>query len=97
MADTTSRATARSDSDSGSEASDPLDLKNDEGWEDVEEDTEALSFVSLFDDKTFPHLQSMLEYMRTTYDFDLKKVHKELGLKHIHACYNEDLLRSTRA
>ncbi len=40
-------------SDSSS-LSDPLDTRNDEGWEDVEQDEEPTTVVSLFEERTFP-------------------------------------------
>ena len=67
-------------SDQESEISDILDLKNDEGWEDVEPDVESLAFVSFFDSEIFTDLSSLLDYMREKWDFDLRRVRRELGL-----------------
>ncbi|KAK2747647.1 hypothetical protein FQN55_004816 [Onygenales sp. PD_40] len=70
-----------SDSDSASTASDPLDLAQDEGWEDVEpEEEESQPVVSLFSDKTFPDARSMLSDCKENFNFDLLRVQKELDL-----------------
>ena len=70
----------QADTDSDSSASDPLDLTNEEGWEDVEPDEETQSLVSLFDDRVFPDVRSMVRHCRTQYNFDFVKVQKELGV-----------------
>lgn len=62
-----------------SSVSDPLDTRNDEGWEDVEQDEESITVVSLFDDRTFPDAKEMLEYCRDNYGFDIWKLRQELG------------------
>ena len=56
-----------------------VEVEEDEGWLDVEEDTEPISIQSLFDDKVFADVQSMLQYCHKTYDFDFLKVKKDLG------------------
>jgi hypothetical protein len=66
-------------SDSDSSVSDPLDNRNDDGWEDVEPDDEPLTVVSLFDEKTFPNVVDMLHYCKDKYSFDMWAVRKELG------------------
>jgi protein arginine N-methyltransferase 3 len=66
-------------SDSASSASDPLDNRHDEGWEDVEPDDEPLTIVSLFDEKTFPNVIDMLHYCKDKYNFDVWQVRKNLG------------------
>ncbi|KAJ9639268.1 Ribosomal protein arginine N-methyltransferase rmt3 [Knufia peltigerae] len=66
-------------SDSSS-SSDPLDTRNDEGWEDVEQDEEPITVVSLFDEKTFPDASSMLTYCRDNHNFDIWKIRQTLGL-----------------
>jgi protein arginine N-methyltransferase 3 len=68
------------DSDSDSSLSDPLDLTRDEGWEDVEPDEEKVVVVSLFDDKVFTDVKSMLEYCKHSFDFDFVKVRADLGV-----------------
>lgn len=67
------------DADSDSSSSDILDQRNEEGWEDVEDDTEAITVVSLFDDKTFPSAKEMLTYCKDSHGFDIWKVRSELG------------------
>jgi protein arginine N-methyltransferase 3 len=63
----------------GSSSSETSELREEEGWEDAEPDNEELSFVSFFDDKTFPDAISMLEYSREKYNFDFISVQKEHG------------------
>ncbi|KAK5324894.1 Ribosomal protein arginine N-methyltransferase rmt3 [Exophiala xenobiotica] len=63
-----------------SSLSDPLDTTNDEGWEDVEQDEESITVVSLFDDKIFPDAAGMLAYCRDSYGFDIWKLRQDFGL-----------------
>lgn len=70
---------ANVDANSDSSASDILDQRNEEGWEDVEDDTEAITVVSLFDDKTFASAKEMLTYCKSSHGFDIWKVRSELG------------------
>ena len=65
-------------SDSDSSMTDPLDNRNDEGWEDVEPDDEPLTVVSLFDEKTFPNVIDMLHYCKDKYNFDVWAIRKDL-------------------
>jgi protein arginine N-methyltransferase 3 len=65
-------------SESDSSVTDPLNNRNDEGWEDVEPDDEPLTVVSLFDDKTFPNVVDMLHYCRDKYNFDVWTIRKDL-------------------
>lgn len=53
-----------------------------EGWDDVDEgvDEESMEIVSLLDDKVFPNAPSMLEYLKSTFDFDFVAVRDRLGL-----------------
>ena len=62
-----------------SSLSDPLDTTNDEGWEDVEQDEESITVVSLFDEKTFPDATGMLTYCRDSYGFDIWKLRQDFG------------------
>ncbi|MDI1487415.1 MAG: Ribosomal protein arginine N-methyltransferase rmt3 [Ramalina farinacea] len=66
-------------SESSEDEEDILDLKNDEGWEDVEPDIEHVDFVSLFSDANFDNLPDMLAHMKKKYDFDLAKVKLDLS------------------
>jgi type I protein arginine methyltransferase len=67
------------DAQSDSSSSDILDQRNEEGWEDVEDDTEAITVVSLFDDKTFPSAKEMLTDCKSNHGFDIWKVRSDLG------------------
>lgn len=62
-----------------SSASDPLDTRNDEGWEDVEQDEESIIVVSLFDDRTFSDAKEMLKYCRDNHGFDIWKLRQNFG------------------
>lgn len=66
-------------SDSDSSVSNPLDNDNDEGWDDVEPDDELLTFLSLFDEKTFPNVIDMLHYCKAQYNFDIWAIRKGLS------------------
>jgi type I protein arginine methyltransferase len=65
-------------SDSSSE-SDILDTTNDEGWDDLENDEEQITIVSLFGDKTFPEARSMLSHCRDAHDFNIWRLREEHG------------------
>ncbi|KAF2136962.1 uncharacterized protein K452DRAFT_322102 [Aplosporella prunicola CBS 121167] len=69
-----------SHSSGSSEASDPLDIRDDEGWEDAEPDVESIQIVSLFDDQVFPDVKSMIEDCKKRHQFDFIGVQKQLGL-----------------
>ena len=71
-----SRGDGASDSSS---SSDPLDTANDEGWEDLENDEESVSILSLFDERTFPNAQSMLAHCRGNHGFDIWKLRQDFG------------------
>ncbi|KAL2001115.1 hypothetical protein VTN02DRAFT_2220 [Thermoascus thermophilus] len=67
-------------SDTDSTASDVLDLTNDEEWQDVEPDVESQPVVGLFSADVYPDVRSMLKESKEKYNFDLRKVIKELDL-----------------
>lgn len=69
-----------------SSSSGTSDLREEEGWEDAEPDNEDLTFVSFFDEKTFPDAISMLLYSKEQYHFDFISIQKEHGpfTVHIH-------------
>jgi protein arginine N-methyltransferase 3 len=67
-------------SSGSSEASDPLDMRGEEGWEDAEPDNEATQFVSLFDKEVFTDVNAMLEHCKSKYSFDFLAVRQRLGL-----------------
>ena len=66
-----------------SSTSDPLDTRDDEGWEDLENDEESIAFRSLFDERSFSTAQDMLAYCRDTHDFDIWKLRQEFGEYHM--------------
>jgi hypothetical protein len=86
--------------DSDSSAADPVDYRNEDGWADIEEDVETLTFVSLFDDKTFTDLNDLLRYCQGTHDFDFWKVRKTFGVAPAHmlpnGCLSPMSIRLTR-
>ncbi|KAL5365424.1 S-adenosyl-L-methionine-dependent methyltransferase [Aspergillus floccosus] len=63
-----------------STASEDSDVSNEEGWEDVEPDDDTQPVVGLFSDKIYPDVNSMLQESKDKYDFDLRKIKKELDL-----------------
>jgi type I protein arginine methyltransferase len=67
------------DPDTDSSASERLDQEDDQGWEDVEDDTEDIKVISLFDDKTFSNAKEMLEYCKTKHGFDIWKTQREMS------------------
>ena len=68
------------DTDTDSTTSDLLELSKDEGWEDVEPEDESEPVVSLFSEKVFPDVRSMINDCKENFHFDLVKVQKELGV-----------------
>ncbi|EXJ57301.1 protein arginine N-methyltransferase 3 [Cladophialophora yegresii CBS 114405] len=80
----TSRRDPQPDSASEvSSTSDPLDTRNDEGWEDVENDEETVAVTSLFDEQAFPSAQAMLAYCRDSHGFDIWKLRQEFALDYL--------------
>jgi type I protein arginine methyltransferase len=67
-------------SSGSSEASDLLDMKDEEGWEDAEPDEEETQFISLLDDEVFADIMSMLNHCKAKHDFDFLAVRQNLGL-----------------
>ncbi|KAI9827137.1 MAG: hypothetical protein M1819_007028 [Sarea resinae] len=59
---------------------DPLDLRDDEGWEDLEPEDQQQQVVCLFSDEIFPDLPSMLEHCKSQFDFEFVKTRNRLGL-----------------
>ncbi|MCJ1284612.1 hypothetical protein MMC26_003946 [Xylographa opegraphella] len=62
------------------EENDSLDLEEEQGWEDVEPDVEKVVYKSLFDEKKFQDVHSMLQYCLATYHFDFIGLRVELRL-----------------
>lgn len=81
-------------SDSSS-ITDPLDTRDDEGWEDVEQDEEQLTLVSLFDSETFSDPRRLLESAREKHGFDIWGLRKNHGKKHRGSDFNNLLTVST--
>jgi type I protein arginine methyltransferase len=69
--------------DSSSSSDIPEDERNEEGWEDLEDDTEAITVVSLFDNKTFPSAKEMLLHCKDSHDFDIWTIRSGMGLEFI--------------
>ncbi len=65
---------------SGSETSDVLNLKDDEGWEDVEPEEEHQKIISLLDHEVFPDVESMLAHCKEKYNFDFLKIRDNFAL-----------------
>ncbi len=68
------------ESDSDSVASEPVRLEEDHEWQDAEDDIEDVTFVSLFDDRTFRHIKDMLSYCKEDFGFDTQKIQETLLL-----------------
>ncbi|RMZ91162.1 hypothetical protein DV736_g1614, partial [Chaetothyriales sp. CBS 134916] len=68
------------DSESDSDVNEAVRLEEDREWEDVEEDRENITFVSLLDDQTFGSLTEMLEYCKEQYNFSIWDLQKRLQL-----------------
>jgi protein arginine N-methyltransferase 3 len=67
--------------DSGSEDNDSLNVEDEEGWEDVEQEIdEQQPIVSLFSGETFRDVLTMLEHCKQNHDFDFLRVRQELGV-----------------
>lgn len=61
-------------------ASEDSELSNEEGWEDVEPENDSQAIVGLFTDKVYPDVRSMLKESKDKYNFDLRRIQKELGV-----------------
>jgi type I protein arginine methyltransferase len=61
-------------------SSERLDEEDEQGWEDVEEDTEAVTIISLFDDRKFQDAKEMLLYCKQEFNFDAWRTRDDLGL-----------------
>ncbi|PYH82803.1 S-adenosyl-L-methionine-dependent methyltransferase [Aspergillus uvarum CBS 121591] len=66
--------------DMRSHSSEESDISNEEGWEDVEPDDETQPVVSLFSDKVYPDVLSMLKETKDKHNFDLRGIRKEFDL-----------------
>lgn len=66
-----------------SEASDILDMRDDEGWNDIEPDEEEQTFISLLDDEVFHNLNAMLEHCKAKYNFDFLEIRQKVTYVYI--------------
>jgi hypothetical protein len=66
-------------SSDSSDSSSLLDMENEDGWEDLEPDTENTTFISLFDGEYFDRLRDMLDYCSEKYHFNFVAVCSKLG------------------
>lgn len=71
---------AMSDENSVSSASDPLDTRDDEGWEDASADEESIEVKGLFSDEIFPSAQSMIANAKEKFGFDFLGIRNNLGV-----------------
>lgn len=62
-----------------SEDADILDLKDDEGWEDLEPDIEKIEVFCLGCAQTFPDAKSMLPHCRDAHNIDIVNIQKTLS------------------
>lgn len=67
------------DGSSSSSTSNLLDMRNEEGWEDVEDDTIQETFVSLFDTEPFNNVTDMFRYCKDKHGFDIWSLRKQFG------------------
>lgn len=63
-----------------SESIHELDLEEDKEWEDAEADEEKINVICLFGEKSFGHINAMLEHCRYVHDCDIVQIQKELGV-----------------
>lgn len=75
----------RDDSDSEvseyGEDGQPLDIRPDSpGWEDVEDDTEALNIKCLLCDANFPGAKAMLHHCTEAHSFDFLAVQRQYSM-----------------
>jgi hypothetical protein len=76
--ETSIRARTIAPMSSDSESS-TAELREDDGWEDAEPDQEEIQVKSLFDDKIFSDVKSMLDYSKENFGFDFLAVRQQLG------------------
>lgn len=65
---------------STSQFSDPLDLQDDEGWEDAEPEGEEQEVKSLFTPEIFSSVREMLQDCKDKHGFDFVRTVNELGV-----------------
>lgn len=74
-------STSNPNMDDDSSTSDILDMRNEEGWEDIEDDNITENFVSLLDERNFSDVSEMLIYCKDTYDFNIWQIQKQHSKK----------------
>jgi protein arginine N-methyltransferase 3 len=67
-------------SSGSSDASDILDMRDEEGWEDAEPDVEETQFISLMDDEVFTDMMQMLNHCKEKHNIDFLDIRSRLGL-----------------
>ncbi|KAI9784403.1 MAG: hypothetical protein M1816_000874 [Peltula sp. TS41687] len=67
-------------SETTSQPSDPLDLQNDDGWDDCQDDEEELQLTCLFDDTQFSSVGSMLDHCEKAHALDIAQHCRDLAL-----------------
>ncbi|EPE34137.1 S-adenosyl-L-methionine-dependent methyltransferase [Glarea lozoyensis ATCC 20868] len=67
-------------SSGSSDASDILDMRDEEGWEDAEPDVEESQFISLMDDEVFTDMMQMLDHCKAKHNLDFLEIRSRLGL-----------------
>jgi protein arginine N-methyltransferase 3 len=67
-------------SSGSSDASDILDMRDEEGWEDAEPDVEETQFISLMDDEVFTDIMQMLNHCKEKHNLDFLGLRSKLGL-----------------
>lgn len=67
---------------SSSSSADPLDTRDDEGWEDAnpDDDTENIQIKSFFDDTYFTDVRFMINECKIRYNFDFLAVLRSFGV-----------------
>lgn len=75
------------DTNGYSSSSEQLDEEDEQGWEDLEEDTEAVTIVSLFDDRKFKDVREMLVYCKQEFGFDAWRIREDLGALTLSSAY----------
>lgn len=68
-----------SSSETSSQPSNPLDLRDDDGWEDCQDDEEELQITCLLNDAQFPNVGSMLDHCEESHTWDIAKHCRDLG------------------
>ena len=68
------------DTPESSEDEDVLDLADDEGWEDVERDTEYITFCCMICGHHCNEMKHIVRHLRVCHDLDLPEIQSRLGM-----------------